>query len=64
MTSSNLNTRRHFLGHGGLGIGAMALSSLLARDLTASSGNARRQGNTRHLSIHGWRAVASGVVRL
>ena len=36
MTFSNLNTRRHFLGRSGLGIGAMALSSLLSRDLNAS----------------------------
>jgi len=43
MNYSDLNTRRHFLGRSGLGIGAMALSTLLSRDLPASP-NARWQG--------------------
>ncbi|MGY8748435.1 MAG: DUF1501 domain-containing protein [Pirellulales bacterium] len=44
MTSWNLSTRRHFLGQGGLGIGAMALGSLLSRDLKASTGDAQWRG--------------------
>ena len=76
--SARAVTRRHFFRSGGLGIGAIALQSLLSRDGVLAQGasprpqrikSARAQasddGTTSeagHLSAHGRFAVAAGAV--
>jgi hypothetical protein len=66
-------TRRHFFQQAGFGIGSIALSALLARDLraqeaVAQSDGARRptsrRGEEHHLPVHDGRALAAGPLRL
>ena len=72
MSRSQFSTRRHFLKQAGaLGIGSMALSSLLNENLAAEILNPSApraspfaQGETRHLpASFGW-PTASGSLRL
>ena len=76
-TSSALPTpiaRRTFLAGSGVSLGAMALSSLLARSLPAASElffarshsgvSSSAQDQAGDLALHGGRAVAPGDVRL
>ncbi len=55
--------RREMLQRCANGFGALALSALWAdHEVQCRNDASRRHSEIRHLSVHGWRAVADGYV--